>query len=92
MAEGCYNSGAISSNWPGVGGIVGHSNSEALIANCYNVGTVSTTNRTEGLPDAAGTLVGYWSNQLTASALYALEQDMPAFGDIGKTCPLLRRQ
>ena len=88
VAEGCYNSGAISSNWPGVGGIVGHSDSEALIANCYNVGTVSTTNRTEGLPDAAGTLVGYWSNQLTASALYALEQDMPAFGDIGKTCPL----
>ncbi|MEI3130579.1 MAG: hypothetical protein V8S89_07230 [Oscillospiraceae bacterium] len=88
VVEGCYNSGALSSNWPGVGGIAGHADSKAFIANCYNVGAVSITNQTEGLPDATGTLVGYWSDQLTATALYALEQDMPAFGDIGKTCPL----
>ena len=85
VIEGCYNTGTIIADSPGVGGLVGQ-DAGMTMANCYTTGTVTST-YTGDWDVAAGAVVGYVKGQENnIKHNFYLAQSLNAIGKRNPSC------
>ena len=85
VIEGCYNTGTIIADSPGVGGLVGQDEGMTM-ANCYTTGTVTST-YTGDWDVAAGAVVGYVKGQKNnIKHNFYLAQSLNAIGKLNSSC------
>ncbi len=84
VIEGCYNTGTIIADSPGVGGLVGQDEGMTM-ANCYTTGTVTST-YTGDWDTAAGAAVGYAKGKTNnVKHNFYLAQSLNAIGKLNAT-------
>ncbi len=85
VIEGCYNTGTIIADSPGVGGLVGQ-DAGMTMANCYTTGTVTST-YTGDRDTAAGAAVGYAKGKTNnIKHNFYLAQSLNAIGKTNASC------